>query len=432
MTFSAWWLLPLALPVLWLGEWLISHVPMLARFDLPVPIVGGLVVAGMLLLLNCLSKTPINFSTQVFTPAWTWLVEPETIWRTRPSVPVYLPFSTAFFTCVGLNASWSIAKRGGWQLILLLALATFIGVAQNVVGVGMCRAMHVNPIMGLICGSVTLMGGPSTALGMAHEFELAGFSGAGVVGASAAMFGIVAASLLAGWVGGQIIRAFRLQSEESLPETKTETRGTSARTTFLQRLGSPLLRGRTFFVHLFILLLCIKLGTWLSLGFNQIHFGNVHPKLPVYIGAMVVGLIVRNAVDATGSRLLSTAVINAIAGVALALFLAMAISSLNLIELRRVAGPMLAILSVNTIVTLALCGFLTFLLMGRDYDAAVTTAGHIGFALGITPNAIATMDVLEQKFGPSTEAVLIVTLVGGFLIDLTNSLIITAHLQFLK
>lgn len=170
----------------------------------------------------------------------------------------------------------------------------------------------------------------------------------------------------------------------------------------------------------------------MSLAFDHIHFRNVHPKLPVYIGAMVVGLLLRNGLDAVGLRSLSTPVVNAIGSVALALFLAMAISSLNLIELRRIAGPMLAILLVNTVVTLILCGPATFLLMGRNYDAAITAAGHIGFGLGITPNAIATMDVLEQKFGPSTEAVLIVTLVGGFLIDLTNSLIITAHMQFLK
>jgi ESS family glutamate:Na+ symporter len=430
MTLSAWWLLPLSIPVLLLGEWLVSHVPGFARFDLPVPIVGGLAIAGGLLLFNSFSSHPMNFATQVTTPAWTWLVQPETLWRKRPAVPVYLPFSTAFFTCVGLNASWSIAKRGGWQLILLLALATAIGVVQNFVGVGLCKAMHVNPLLGLICGSVTLMGGPSTALGMAHEFELAGFPGAGVVGAAAAMFGIVAASLLAGWVGGQIIRAFKLQSHEPMPERQAQTK--SQRPTFLGRLRSPLLRGRGFITQLLLLLICIKLGAWLSLAFNQIHFGSFSPKLPVYIGAMVVGLLLRNGLDAAGIHILSTPVINAIAAIALALFLAMAIASLDLIQLRRVAGPMLTILSVNTIVTLLLCGPLTFILMGRDYDAAITSAGHIGFGLGITPNAIATMDVLEQKFGSSTEAVLIVTIVGGFLIDLTNSLIITLHLGLLR
>jgi glutamate:Na+ symporter, ESS family len=430
MTLSAWWLLPLSIPVLLLGEWLVSRVPGFARFDLPVAIVGGLVIAGGLLVFNSFAAEPVNFATQVTTPAWTWLVQPETLWRKRPAVPVYLPFSTAFFTCVGLNASWSIAKRGGWQLILLLCLATAVGVVQNFVGVGLCKAMHVNPLLGLICGSVTLMGGPSTALGMAHEFELAGFPAAGVVGAAAAMFGIVAASLLAGWVGGQIIRTFNLKSTEPVPGREAERE--SERPTFLGRLHSPLLRGRGFLTHLVLLLICIKAGAWLSLAFNQIHFGSVYPKLPVYIGAMVVGLILRNGLDAAGIQILSTPVINAIAAITLALFLAMAIASLDLIQLHRVAGPMLTILCANTPVTLLLCGPLTFIIMGRDYDAAVTSAGHIGFGLGITPNAIATMDVLEQKFGPSTEAVLIVTLVGGFLIDLTNSLIITTHMQFLK
>ena len=433
MTLSPWLLLPLAFPVLWLGEWLQAHVQPLARFDLPVPIIGGLLVAGAVLVANLL-HCPLSMATQVRAGAWTWLVEPEPLWHARPWIAVYLPLSTAFFTCIGLNASWSIVKRGGWRLIVLLSIATVLGVVQNIVGVSLCRWMNVNPLLGLICGSVTLTGGPSTAMGFAADFEKAGFAGAGVVGAASAMFGIVAASLLAGWVGGQLIRSFRLQSHEPVELCEATNR---VRAAFFDRLRSPLLRTRSAALHLIVLLICIKLGAWLGWGiklipFPDFHGGSTHLSFPVYIGAMLVGLLLRNVLDLSDAKMFSTSTINAIAAVMLALFLAMAISSLNLLQLRHIAGPMLTVLIANSIVTLVFCAIVTFIVMGRGYDAAVTVAGNIGFSLGITPNAIATMDVLEQKFGPSTEAVLIVTLVGGFLIDLTNSLIITAHMGYLK
>ena len=407
---SAWWLLAAAVPVLALGEFLLATIKPLARFDLPAPILGGLLVAVTVLVINISGLARFTPNNKVTARAWNWIITPEPQLKKSPALPIYLPLSTAFFCCVGLNASWAVAKKGSWQLLLMLGLATLLGVFQNFLGVAMARSLHQSPLLGLICGSVTLTGGPSTALGFADTFQRAGFPAADVVGAAAAMFGIVTASLLAGAFGGQIIRHLKLKPGGEISEKKATAADTGS-----------LLR------HIVILLICMKLGAWLSFGLVAIKV-----PLPVYMGGMILAVIFRNLTDLGDTPLIKTQTVQKIGSVCLALFLAMAMASLNLMQLKTLAIPMLAILSAQVVLMLIFALGITYVFMGRDYDAAVMSAGHVGFGLGITPNAVATMDVLEKKFGPSPRAVLIVTVVGAFLIDFTNSLIITLHLNFMQ
>jgi ESS family glutamate:Na+ symporter len=431
LTLSAWWLLAAAIPVLLLGQGLLILFKPLARFDLPVPVVGGIVVAVAVLAVNVSGKAHLAVADKVSNRAWTWLVTPEVQWIHAPSTPVYLVFSTIFFTCVGLCASWSVARRGGWLLLLLLAISTLLAVLQNVLGVAMCRWMGQSPLLGLICGSVTMTGGPSTALGFAERFEKAGFPAAAVVGAAAAMFGIVIAGLISGAFGGQLIRRLHLRPARQVdfsrpvptdpPRPRRNVSGIFQLARELFRVGQPLVP------HLLILLLCIKVGAWISYGINSAGI-----SMPVYMGALLLGVLVRNVLDAAGMPILRSDVLIAIGNVSLWLFLAMAMAGLDLMELRRLAVPMLAILWAQVVLMLVFALGVTFMLMGRDYDAAVAAAGHVGYGLGITPNAVAAMDVLEQKFGPSPRAVLAVTIVGAFLIDITNSIVITVHLKLLK
>jgi ESS family glutamate:Na+ symporter len=431
---SAWWLLGAAVPVLLLGEALVTGIKPLAKLDLPSPIVGGLLVATVVLLINLSGIGQLDLANKVTAKAWTWIITPETQLKKSPAVPVYLPISTAFFCCVGLNASWAVAKKGGLQLLLLLALATLLGVLQNFLGVALCRGMHQNPLLGLICGSVTLTGGPSTALGFADTFQKAGFAAADVVGAAAAMFGIVAASLLAGAFGGQLIRRLHLRADAHNTVVTHHHRTIG----IIHRAKDLLAGGSASLKHLLIILICMKLGAWVSLGISAIriplprHWGLIKLTLPVYMGGMILAVIWRNITDQANTFLIHTNTVETIASICLKLFLAMAMASLNLLQLKSLAIPMLVILALQVILMLAFAAGITYFFMGRDYDAAVMSAGHVGFGLGITPNAVATMDVLEQKFGPSPRAVLIVTVVGAFLIDFTNSLIITLHLNFLS
>ena len=306
----------------------------------------------------------------------------------------------------------------------MLGLATLLGVLQNVLGVAMCRGMHQNPLLGLICGSVTLTGGPSTALGLSDTFEKAGFPAASVVGAAAAMFGIVIASLLAGAVGGQLIRRMKLKST-AFASVDTQPRNRK-KIGFAARVQSAITNGPSTIKHLVILLICMKLGSWVSFGFNKL---NLNP--PVYMGGLLLAILYRNLTDRSHRFRISSQTVQTIASISLGLFLAMAMASLNLLDLKTLAIPMIAILSAQVVLMMVFAVGITYRVMGRDYDAAIMAAGHVGFGLGITPNTVATMDALEDKFGPSPRGVLIITLVGAFLIDLTNFVIITAHLKYL-
>jgi ESS family glutamate:Na+ symporter len=427
MTVSPWWLLAASVPVLLLGEFLVRHIRWLARFDVPVPVVGGFLIALIVLVSNGSGVFPIDVATKTSARWWTWLITAAPEWRTKPTVPVYLPFSTAFFTCVGLAASWNIAKRGSWQLLIFLLLATILGILQNTLGIALSRAMHVSSYLGLLCGSVTLTGGPSTALGFSGEFEKAGFSAAATVGAAAAMFGIVTGSLLGGAIGGALVRRETSRAAAAAATVKMIETIDKPCHGFVDHLTALSRQPLSLFVHLGVLLACIKAGAWVSLWLR-----NLGVAFPVYMGAMLTGILLRNLLDAMGATIVRNDVIERMGALALGIFLAVAMSSLNLLELRTLAGPMTVILACQVVLTVLFAFFVTFTVMGRDYDAAVMSAGHVGFGLGITANAVATMDVLTAKFGPAPRALLIVTIVGAFLIDLTNALTITVYLNFLK
>jgi len=429
MTISPWWLLACAVPVLLLGEFLVRRARWLARFDVPVPVVGGFIVAAIVLVLNATGRFPITINSQTSARWWTWLITAAPQWRATPApppaTPVYLPFSTAFFTCVGLAASWGVAKRGSWQLLLFLLLATVLGVCQNTLGILLARAMNVSPLLGLLCGSVTLTGGPSTALGFSDEFAKAGFPAADTVGAAAAMFGIVCGSLLGGAIGGTTVRTRGLR--DAVADGAATEQIDKPRQTFFHHAAALFREPLALLVHLLLLFACMKAGAWVSLFMK-----NAGVTFPVYMGAMLTGIFLRNLLDAFRLPLIRSDVIERIGAVSLGIFLAVAMSSLDLLKLRSLAGPMIVILSSQVVLTVLFAFFVTFLIMGRDYDAAVMSAGHVGFGLGITPNAVATMDVLTAKYGPAPRALLIVTIVGAFLIDLTNALTITVYLNLLK
>jgi ESS family glutamate:Na+ symporter len=176
-----------------------------------------------------------------------------------------------------------------------------------------------------------------------------------------------------------------------------------------------------------LLLVCIKLGTWVSFGIQQLKI-----SFPIYMGAMLLGVLVRNGLEAAGIRWIKTEVVDTLASVNLGIFLAIAMMSLNLIDLASVALPMLAILTVQVIVMAIFAWFVTFPLLGRDFEAAVMAGGHCGFGLGATSNAVASMKTLVENFGPAPKAFLVVPIVGGFLIDFPNALIITLFINFAK
>jgi len=185
--------------------------------------------------------------------------------------------------------------------------------------------------------------------------------------------------------------------------------------------------GKSFLVHLLLLLIVIKVGAWVSFFIQQTKI-----TFPVYMGAMLLGVAVRNLLELAGARWVRTEIIDTLASVTLGIFLAIAMMSLNLIELANTAVPMLIILVVQVSVMAAFAWFITFRVMGRDFDAGVMAGGHCGFGLGATPNAIANMKALVERFGPAPRAFLVLPIVGAFLIDFVNATNITIFLNLLK
>jgi ESS family glutamate:Na+ symporter len=422
---SAWWPVALAVPVLLLGEALVRRIQFLSRFDIPAPVVGGLLMSLVVLAANVSGAWPAQFAMKVSAPWWTWLVSTEPEWAGASAKHVNLPFLVGFFTCIGLNASWDLVRRGSWQVVLFLVLSTVLALIQNVVGAGLAKLLGVSPLLGVICGSVTLTGGIGTAMGFAADFENAGLPNAATAGMAAATFGLVVGGLIGGPVGGGLVRRRGLRSTAS-PATHLEDARTHA-SGILQDLRALAGFGRRALAHFLLLCFCIKAGSWVSCSIQQAGL-----TFPVYVGAMLVGLMLRNALDLAGVCVIQTEVVDTFASALLGLFLAVALMSLNLVELANAMLPMLVILSVQVAVMAAFAWWVTFRFMGRDYDAAVMAAGHCGFGLGATPNAVANMKSLVESFGPAPRAFLVVPIVGAFLIDLTNALNITLFLNLLR
>lgn len=428
LTLAPWWLLVLSVPVLLVGEWMFRHVSLFGRYNIPVPVIGGLAVSLLVLVLRVSGLMEISFATKVSAAWWTWLVTPEIEWVSRPERGVNLPFLLGFFTCIGLNATWRVVRQGSWQLPLFLAIATLLAVAQNALGVTLAKLLGESPLLGLICGSLSLTGGHGTALGFAATLEQAGFGAAATVGAAAATFGLVFGSLIGGPVATRLIRRHKLKSSGC-----GESTGASAATECVEEPGFfATLRGLAGFGakagwHLLLLAAVIKAGAWLSWALQ--HAGVVFPP---YMGAMIVGVVLRNALDLSGRTWIDSRVVDQIGAVLLGVFLAMAMMALNLVELAGSAAPMLVILFAQVAFLTVFTTWVTYRLMGRDYDAAVMAGGQCGFGLGATPNAVANMDSLVRRYGPAPRAFVIVPTVGAMLIDLTNALNITWFLNLLK
>jgi ESS family glutamate:Na+ symporter len=422
---SPWLTLLLAVPVLLAGEWLVRHVSVLKKFNIPAPVVGGLIVSFLVLAGNLTGLWPAEFGSKVTARWWTWLVTIEPEWLAAPAKPVNQPFLVAFFTCIGLNASWTLVKKAGGQVLIFLGIASVLAVLQNCIGVGLAIVLGQEPLLGLVCGSVTMTGGHGTALGFAADLEKAGLNGAATLGVAAATFGLVAGGLIGGPIGGGLIQRRGLRS--TAPALTHLPGGSTGEAGILGDLRALYLGGGTVWRHLLILLVCIKAGAWMSY-FIQL----TGMTFPVYIGAMLIGLALRNIADLFGTRWVRSEPIELLASISLGVFLTSAMIGLNLMELAKVALPMLVILSVQTGVMGLYAWFVTFRLMGTDFDAAVLAGGHCGFGMGATPSAIANMKALVERFGPAPRAFLIVPLVGGFLIDLANASNITVFLNLLR
>jgi ESS family glutamate:Na+ symporter len=295
----------------------------------------------------------------------------------------------------------------------LLLFAILLLIFQDIVGIGIALLLGKHPAYGLFAGSVSFAGGHGTAIAWGDVAEQIGLPGAGTLGIACATFGLVAGGLLGGPIGGYLIKKNRLSQPEDIPagyevlDTDTDTKQESQA---LPLEGS--------FMTLLLLALCVGLGHnvngWLaSSGIS----------LPPFLTAMFVGIVLTNLADVFKKEI-NAASINRAGEISLHLFLAMSLMSIQLWQLASAMGPLLMILIAQMLLISTIAVFLVFRFVGRDYDAAVIAAGFMGLGLGATPVAIANMQAITSRYGPSTKAFIVVPLVGAFFIDLSNALVI--------
>ncbi len=388
--------------LLFVGYGLQRVFPWLARLNIPAPVIGGL-LASVAVLLARLYELPMpEFDTTMQTP-----------------------LLVAFFTTIGFSASVALLKIGGPQVALLLAIVTVFSILQNVVGMGIAVAFGQDPLFGVLTGSVTLMGGPATGLAFAPLFEAAGVQGAASIAIAAAMAGIVIGGLIGGPVATFLIERNRLSGPRMQAGEQVEVALEAQVDDTSPPPGDESARAYQALKTVVVVLVAMWMGSWISAAISATGL-----TLPGYIGAMLAAALIRNIDDVTGWIGLSHSAVDVLGAVSLSLFLVMALMTLDLTQLSGLALPLIVILMVQLTLVAAFSIWPIFGLMGRDYEAAVTTGGVIGFALGTTANAMAVMRTLVERFGAAPRAFLVAPLVGAFFIDFTNALVITGFLNF--
>jgi ESS family glutamate:Na+ symporter len=311
-----------------------------------------------------------------------------------------------FFTSVGYNASFKLLGKGAVAVVLFLALATGMEVLQNVVGVGLAGVFGLDLKLGLCMGSIPLVGGHGTAASWGPMFEEMGVTGANVVAVAAATYGLVAGSLMGGPVARSLINKYNLAPAPD--SAKAEVKDTTVDKNVFSR---EIMYG--------FCLLIVGAG----IGMYITNFLSQFITMPSYIGPIIVAVIIRNVCDALHVEL-PTDAIDSASNVCLSIFLSLALMTLKLWQLIELALPMIVILAAETVLMFFLAKYVVFRVMGSDYDAAVLTAGFCGFGMGATPNAMANMQVITDKYGHSPKAYLVVPIVGGMFVDFTNTFIL--------
>ncbi|MGG5218821.1 MULTISPECIES: sodium/glutamate symporter [Rahnella] len=380
--------------VLLLGRKCVQSVKFLKKYTIPEPVAGGLLVALLLLIANQMFGLEIGFD-----------------------MSLKEPLMLAFFATIGLNANLSSLRAGGKSLFLLVFVVIGLLLMQNAIGIGMAKMLGLDPLMGLLAGSITLSGGHGTGAAWSKLFiERYGFENATEVAMACATFGLV----LGGIIGGPVARYLVSHSStpNGTPEDAVDPSAFEKPT--IGRMITPLVMVET----IALIAICLMAGTY----FASLLQGSAF-EIPTFVCVLFVGVILSNVMAWLGFYRVFDRAVSVLGNVSLSLFLAMALMSLKLWEMASLALPMMAILIVQTIAMALYAIFVTYRVMGKNYDAAVLAAGHCGFGLGATPTAIANMQAITNQFGPSHLAFLVVPMVGAFFIDIANAIVIKLYLM---
>ncbi|HEY3065024.1 MAG TPA: sodium/glutamate symporter [Methylomirabilota bacterium] len=381
----------ISMVVLFLGRLLVGKVAVLERLNIPAPVVGGAVIALVLALVDSLIHVKLGFNLGL----------KDTL-------------LLMFFTTVGLAADARMLVKGGPRLLVFLAISVVLIVIQNLIGIGTTRLLDLHPIVGLLGGSITLVGGHGTGAAYAGRLgETMNIQGIMELTMACATAGLVIGAVLGGPVAEYLLKRHKLAASapaeialasRNEPEDEAVTSGSLINT-------------------LFLILLCLTAGKMLVGVLAETGF-----ILPDFVFCLFLGVLIRNAGTVTRVFRVSDTTVDVVGSVALSLFLVMALMTMRLLDLVNLAGPLLVILAAQTVAIALYAVVVTFRVMGRNYDAAIMAAGQIGFGMSSTACALAIMKSVTERHGPSPLAFLIVPMVGAFFIDIMNALIIQAYL----
>ncbi|WP_243977368.1 sodium/glutamate symporter [Vibrio natriegens] len=392
-----------AISVLFLGHFVNARLPVLSKFNIPEPIVGGLIVACIL--------TTLHF----------YGIDLEF------DLPLQNTFMLMFFSTVGLAANYTQLMKGGAKVFIFLAVASFYIIIQNGVGVSLAAALGLDPLMGLIAGSITLSGGHGTGAAWSQTFQdVYGLNNVLEIAMASATFGLIIGGIIGSPMAERLVDKHGIESEygrsakthEKFPELVTYNEYEEDKVT-----------AKKVVEKLFFLLICVTGAKYLEQWVNTFEISWL--MIPDFVYALFIGVIVTNFLEVTKIRKLDAETVDMLGTVSLSLFLAMALMSLKLWNIFDLAIPFLVILAVQSAVLAIFTYYVTFKVMGRNYDAAVIAGGHCGFGLGATPTAVMNMGSIVNRYGPSPQAFMVVPIVGAFFIDIVNLVILQGYISFL-
>jgi ESS family glutamate:Na+ symporter len=324
------------------------------------------------------------------------------------------PLLLAFFATLGLGADVRSLMRGGWKLVILIGLFVAVMIMQGVIGLAMASALDLHPLVGLIGGSISLIGGHGTAAAYATSFaETRNLQGALELGMAAATAGLILGSLLAGPVAERVMRRAGSHKGDAATQPAAAAPQQAA-------VLAPITAEQLLFV-LLVCLACIA-----GARFLQDLMRDTGLLLPSFLWALLIGMVVRNAGGLLGLKGINDSAVQAVGSVSLSLFLIMALMSMRILDLATLAGPLLLIVVVNAVATAAFAYFVTSRLMGNDYDAAVISGGQVAAGLATTAVGMSVMQTLTERHGPAPMAFLLVPIVGAFFADIANALVLQA------
>ncbi|WP_323016921.1 sodium/glutamate symporter [Castellaniella sp.] len=412
---NSYYTLIIAAAVMLLGHWLVFRIKLLSTFNIPEPVAGGLLAAFVITLLNATTGLQLTLNSDLQTT-----------------------FMLMFFASIGLSADFTRLKEGGRPLVMLLVLVSLFIVLQDVIGVGLAALLGLKPLIGLVIGSITLTGGHGTAAAWGPVLETQyGITGATSLGVATATFGLVFGGLIGGPVARYLIRR---QDRKPLPQAYERTNIDTISGQPRHEQASQSEEGKRLTFELFdqprlitsyavIETLAMFAACLISADLLSQWTRGTALELPTFIWALGSGVVIRNILTHAFRFEMFDRAIDVFGNTSLSLFLAIALVSLRLWELADLAGPVTIILAVQVVAMMLYAAWITYRFMGANYDAAVIAAGHCGFGMGATPTAIANMQAVTDRFGPSYKAYLIVPLIGAFFVDLVNAVVLQAFTQ---